>query len=208
MWGVITFRRINMKSQAYRLIAAIPVFLLIVFVSPSVNAAHYLFSQTGFTGGGVIYGSFDGLDSVYEPDYLGLDGVISACLGRSCGDPHNVWGEEVTSFSMHFSGNSFFRGLNNLPDTFLKEMGYDIKNNILGLSFGTESTLGDFSKGFLSYSSYNGGEILLLKGTDGFSATTTEQIHVNQVTPLPGSLIFFATGIASLFGLVRRKLTH
>jgi membrane protein DedA with SNARE-associated domain len=202
--------RINMKPQVLKLISAISVCLLMVLGSPSVNAAHYIFSQGGFTGGGLVTGSFDGEDTT-------PDGIISL--------------PEVSSFSIHFSGNTRFDLFNRaLLSVGLREL--QLPGNTLQLQYNLlNNALSIFVQYDLTKSGKNGFSnfiiALLLYGSDpgaaGLQAVTGGKIPVDEslyfgtpnkisvtegnfvTTPLPGALILFATGIASLLGLVRHK---
>lgn len=193
-----------MKNKLINLISPVPIFLIMIFVSPSANAAHYIFSQ-GFSEGGIITGSFDGEDFATDPFFntsttSGPDGLISMCNDRGCNSNFG-FGLEVTKFSIRFSGNKLFRKLNSLPGSYASLLVYDVRNSMLSL----DTTAGDLNKGLLNYSS-DFGEILLFKESEVITATATESISVAVAqAPLPNALILFATGIVFLFVIAKRK---
>lgn len=207
-----------MKQQALNLIFSISVVLMMVLDSPSVNAASYIFSQK-FSGGGLVTGSFSGEDTSGAIDQYGTnhlpDGLIASCSASLEGFCHDQFGgpsfSELTSFSIHFSGNSFFRKLDQLPSLVLYLFIFEKhgKYSYLGLDYGTNFRGGDASQGFLTYTPGSNpcGEVLCLQNIDTgefIASHAVEGLSVTQ-TPLPGALILFATGLASLLGLVRHK---
>lgn len=188
-------------------LSAACVFFL-VFNSPSINAAHYTFKQSGFTDGGIITGSFDGEDTVGNLDDNGInipDGIINVCNGRACDQQYY---DHITSFSIHFSGSSFFRKLNQLADAGLYGLEYDIASNTLKLGFGTDDVSGNIP--FLSYNAgffNSGGTVLLFTDTDVFESTTPQGLSVSQSpVPLPAALCLFLLGLGGI-SLIRRKTT-
>lgn len=197
-----------MKPRAFNLIFSISVLLMMVLGSPSVNA--YTFSQGGFPDGGLVTGSFSGADwfGAYGGGFnippSGPDGKIISCSGRNCPFPEY---NEVTSFSIHFSGNPFFENLNNLTGTTLNGLYYDISRNLLSFGFGTIDTHNDPNTPFWQYYGDGGSGSIGFADTSGFTIYlgTREPLLVSQV-PLPGALGLFLMGITGL-GLVRRKLT-
>ena len=85
--------------------------IMMVWVAPA-SAAHYQFSQSGFSGNlwlngkkihafanGKISGSFDGVDKLDKDGNNGADGVIYGS---------NSEANEISNFTLTFSGNPYF----------------------------------------------------------------------------------------------------
>ena len=192
-----------MKHFTLTLIATTCVVVLMLN-SPALHAARYSFIQKGFTGGGIIRGSFEGIDRVGNLDDNGNnipDGLLTQCSGRGC-DQFAYDG--VTHASIHFSGNRLFQSFNKIQGIYLTGLVYQIgSNSIEGLGFGTDDT------GGLPFFQFYGlfGSIILFTEDDFFSADSNEMVSVSQVVPVPGTIILFSTALLSLFWLNRRKIT-
>ena len=163
----------------------------------SANAGLYTFSQTGFDEGAFVTGSFEGSD-------LNNDGVIS--FGSLVSDQN----QELTAFSLSFSGNSiasaFTHGLSDI--TFF---GY-------GLSTNPETLGDDFTEGLatrwfstsgytyvsgLAANAQNGGGIV--NWASGVDTNSENLISVNAV-PVPGAVWLFGSALAGFLSMKRRKV--
>ncbi len=184
-----------MKISGTNFLKAISVSALLVMASSSANAAHFMFSQAGFSGGGTITGGFDAVD-----------------------DDHNGWIDtwndpSVTNFHLSFSGDSL---VGDFSANDLGRLTYKIGSGVIGIEFNEVDGLSSFidTAGFhqttppynqlYSFSTHsNGGSAVdFLRGT---ISSTTELMQVSEV-PLPGAAGLFAFGLAGLFTKARKKV--
>lgn len=162
----------------------------------SAQATSYTFSQTGFTGGGSISGSFTGVD-------LNNDGILGSSIS------------EISAFSLSFTGDSqvasFSLGLNDLSGLVF----YIQKGNFIGED-GAASTgegIGAYNTNFsyfsgigqdLNFTGGNGGQI----GDGEFNVfTTTNSLISVTAVPEPASFAMLLAGLGLMGAVaVRRKL--
>jgi hypothetical protein len=184
-----------MKFRTTKLKIAVCMTLSIAFMSSSASAAHYKFSQSGFTDGAYITGSFDAIAS--SPD-----GEIQFHSDHGAPPWEN---DELFNFSIAFNGNSAFGSFNTLDDFGLENFVYDIDLNLLELSFVTNPFAGSTLDVGYRGSTKSGGIVKLFNFDNGDTQvwSTSQPLLVSQV-PLPAALGLFATGLACL-GIVRRK---
>ena len=181
-----------MKSGAFRSVCIGLGFSLMILIGLPVNAATYNFSQDGFTGGGLIAGTFDAID-------LDMNGQISFFDG------------EVTKFDLSFSGNSIV-GTFTFTFNDLYGLVYDLNSEYLG-----DGITGD-NEGILSYSdSYEyasglgalpelGGGGRVTDITEKKESNTEELIAVSSV-PIPATFWILGSGLLGLAGF-RRKVKN
>lgn len=182
-----------MKSKVCNFICAASTVCLMTLVSPSANATSYIFSQSGFSGGGIITGSFDAVD-------LNNDGQIISFTG------------EVTSFSLAFTGDSV---VGNFTHTFSNLYGliYDIGSGFLGDGYnGSEEGLAsnwggasgfDYASG-LGPANVLGGRVINI--ATGATSSSENLISVTSV-PVPDAAWLLGSGLLGLIGVARRKVT-
>ncbi len=209
-----------MKSQAIKRVGAASAFALSALcLSPSANASLYTFTQTGFSGGGVIKGSFEGEDLNHDGQIAYIFDLLPSPDATDTG----TGADEVTSFSFSFSGDSviqsFSHGFNELQG-----LVYDVGTRFLG--DGTGSSITDTLEGLISDSQtpatntgnfqYSSG--LAITGTFGASVTNKDSGAISstsaliavtsheppKVVPVPAAFSLFASGLFGL-GLFRRK---
>lgn len=164
--------------------------------SLSAQAASYTFSQTGFSGGGSISGSFTG-------DDLNNDGVLGSSIS------------EISAFSLNFSGDSqivnFSLGRNDLSGLVF----YLNSGNFIGEdgAAGVGEGIGAYNTNF-SYFSGIGQELNSTGGNGGqagdglFAAlTTTSSLISVTAVPEPASFAMLLAGLGLMGAVaVRRKL--
>jgi hypothetical protein len=180
-------------------VGAIALFLG-VLAHPASAQLSFSFQQKGFTGGGVINGSFTAID-------LDNDGSIYAA---PWGDP--LSGLEVTQFSFSFTGDAF------VPDftsTSLGVLGFDLNGDTyLGNSltegignnwFGTDGFIYAAGQG-----PTNGGGGIVIDLTSGEESVTEQLVTVAPLDAggaVPEPATYGILGAASLatLALVRRR---
>lgn len=177
-----------------------------LMASSFAEAAQYTFRQGGFNEGGIITGSFEARDTVGGFDNNGNDapdGII-CIIFSGCNGPKD---DEITKFSIHFSGNSFFDSFNSLQETGLRAFNFDLQNGNLQLGYGSGRGCCIVDPGFFTYNGYTTGrgEVSLVGDrVEEHRWGTREPLVVSQV-PLPGASGLFLAGLAWLFGSFRRK---
>jgi hypothetical protein len=186
-----------MKIQVFKYVRVIPVFLMLSFISASVDAALYTFSQGGFTGGGVVTGSFRGVDRYNQNGVMKPDGWISACFTHQCNDG---LGQDSVEVIIDFSnGDDIF---NSLSVGTVTDFAYNIKGNYLTFSYDIYPP----EQLFLLYYDPNSGFISFsVDGIGDFEWQTNQPVRVSNV-PLPGSLGLFSLGVFWLNGMRRRNI--
>jgi hypothetical protein len=174
-----------------KLLSSVFAIVTTLILSTSVNASLYNFSQIGYTGGGVINGSFDAIDT-------DLNGQISSFSG------------EVTGFSMTFLGDSI---VGSFTHTFsdLSGLVYDIGSGFIGdeTSPDTEGLASNWFgfSGFIYVSDMGptggfGGRVIDI--ATGATSSSQELITVTAV-PEPETYAMFMAGLGLLGFIVRRR---
>ena len=115
-------------------------------------------------------------------------------------------GDELSNYSIHFSGNPEFDGFNQIS-LILKNLNYSIPSDLV---IRYNNDIPDYFPGFFEY---NFEKIITntLDPNDPDIINTSEisplgTITVTQ-TPLPSALLFFLSGLVGLFGIRRRLST-
>lgn len=178
-----------MKSKISNLMCAVAVGLM-ALGSSSAMATPYSFSQGGYTGGGVIAGSFDATD-------IDSNGQISSFAG------------EVSGFSLSFSGDSivvdFTHALSDLSGLVYDLGSGFIGDGAVGAVEGMASNWGglfgfDFASGLGPTAGF-GGRVIDI--STGATSSTTELIAISTV-PEPATSSIVALALVGL-GVLRRK---
>jgi hypothetical protein len=180
------------KMKLKRLVTAASVAAALCLASVSAHAAFsFTFSQTGFSGGGSLTGTFTGTD-------LDGNGQLSAFAG------------EISGYSMSFSGDSL------IPDfshTFadLSGLVYDLGSGFIGDGdtidvegiasnwFGVAGF--DYATGLGPTGGFGGRVIDIATGAE---SSTPNLVVVAQV-PEPGTLAVLVLGLAGLAASRRRN---
>lgn len=179
-----------MKSKIRNLICATAVGFM-ALTSSSAIATPFVFSQGGYSGGGIIAGNFDATD-------LDSNGQISSFDG------------EVTGFSLSFSGDSivgdFTHSLSDLSGLVYDLGGGFIGDGTGGAVEGMASNWGgafgfDFASGLGPTGGFGGRVIDIATGA---TSSTIDLISVSAV-PEPATLSMIALGLVVLS--VRRRKT-
>jgi hypothetical protein len=162
----------------------------LVASSLSAQADTYLFSQTGFNGGGILTGSFSGAD-------LDLNGILDASYG------------EVSSFSLSFSGGTFAPAFT-LGYGDLAGLTYQISSgNFLGDN-GVNGSGEGIAAWDALHSYFSGiGPLAVMGGQIGDASfnpltTTTSLISVTAV-PEPQSFAMLLAGLGLMGFMARRR---
>jgi hypothetical protein len=172
----------------------------------------YYFSQS-FSQNGLISGNFSGEDlfapngKISGDDNFGEHGGIGPA------------GEyELNNFSLTFTGNTFFRKFNCDSCQSLQKLEYDIANNTLMLSVYANKSenngywLENLVTGFPNYSDRFAGA--KYHYSDAFPFALAKFLAVSPmtvtqtpplVTPIPGAVFLFGSGLAGLAVLTKRK---
>lgn len=156
----------------------------LLLIVPPASATQYFFSQTGFTGGGTISGSFDAIDA-------DLDGQISSFTG------------EVTSFSLIFTGDSIVPAFQH---SFVNLFGlvYDVGSDAIGDgATGVMEGLASNWNGVAGFDYASGMGPILIQGgriieiASGAVSSSDQLIAVTAV-PEPATAMLVVTGLAIL----------
>ncbi|MEW5787711.1 MAG: PEP-CTERM sorting domain-containing protein [Pseudomonadota bacterium] len=162
---------------------------LLGFLIVPAQAATYQFHQAGFSGGGVIMGSFDAVD-------LDGNGQISSFYG------------EVSSFSLSFSGDALVADFTHgLPD--LYGLVYDLGSGFIGdgSSGAVEGMASNWlgSVGFDYASGMGPAQMFGGRVIDIASGATTSTPDLIAVVPEPATWVSLLAGLGVLSLLTRRK---
>lgn len=180
-----------MKSEISNFICAISAVGMMTLASFSANAATYTFSQNGFSGGGVITGSFDAVD-------INNDGQI------------HFFNNEVTGFSLAFTGDTIVEGFTHTFSDF-GGLVYDIDSGFIGDGpnnggeglasnwFGISGF--EYASGMGATGTLGGRVINIATGAISSSANL---ISVTAV-PIPAAAWLLGSGLLGLIGVARRK---
>jgi hypothetical protein len=159
-------------------------------MAPLAEAATYQFSQTGFTGGGAITGSFTGND-------LDGDGWL--------------YGYEITAFSLAFSGNADVPAFSHAKSS-LGGIGYRIGENVIGGHPESYLTTSRTQNGHhIVYDAFGWPEFTIpgriTDDTTGKVLTTAESILVTGVgvVPEPAGWALMLGGLGAVGSLARRR---
>jgi len=168
-------------------------FVAMIFASVgTAHASTYSFYQDGFDGGGIVTGTFSGID-------LDNDGQLVSFFG------------EVTLYSMTFSGNAT---VSSFSHTFSDLYGlvYDIGSGFIGDGMtgaieGIASNWPSATTGFVyatgpGPTSQAGGWTADLSVS---SISSTSNMVVVSAVPVPAAVWLFGSGLVGLFGLARRR---
>lgn len=181
-------------------ISNLAILIGLLLSASAANASLYTFSQTGFEEGAFISGSFQAVD-------LDNDGIIK-------GGVLNGATQEITAFSLSFSGNSivsaFTQSLSDLTVLNYRLPGANStlgESNPEGIATRWFDTTGfTFVSGVAANGQQGGGIINWDASEDG--SIYTESPNLIYVTPaavpLPGAIWLFATVLAGFLGLKRR----
>ena len=182
-----------MRRETCKSFYALAVLTLSVFAALPVNAAIYNFSQDGYSGGGVITGWFDAIDTIGNGQISTVDG-------------------EVSDFLLSFSGDIF---VDDFIHTFVDLDGlvYDIGSGFIG-----DGTVGDVegmasSDFFMDYDYASGLGPLGVFGGMIFDNSNETMVFTNNMivvtdpvtVPVPGAIWLSCSGLVGYWRLRRRK---
>jgi PEP-CTERM motif len=147
------------------------------------------FEQKGYSGGGVVSGSFSGND-------LNGDGLLSSLDG------------ELVNYSMSFSGDSIVANFTH-DNSIFNALIYSVGSSHLG-NLGVEGVLSDvfgvtgyyYMSGIAVTGTYGGSVIDLVSGA---TSSTPELISVTPAVPEPSTYALVVMGLGVL-GFARKKM--
>ena len=179
-----------MRRETCKLSYALAALTLSVFAALPVNAAIYNFSQDGYSGGGVITGWFDAIDT-------NGNGQI------------NSFDLEVTGFLLNFSGDFFVDDFTHYHSD-LFGLVYDIGSGFIGdgtvpVLEGIESFDSDFyyASGLGPFG-FPGGEVW--DASEEMVFTDNLIVVTDPVTvPVPGAVWLSCSGLIGYWQLRRRR---
>jgi hypothetical protein len=182
-----------MRQQTRKSFYLLAVLILSVFTALPVNAGIYLFSQDGYSGGGVITGWFDAIDT-------SSNGQISS------------FDSEVSDFFLSFSGDSF---VGDFTHTFadLDGLVYDVGSGFIGDGTGgyVEGMASsdffmdfDYASGLGGLGVYGG---MVWESSEEQFSFTNNMIAVTDpvVVPVPGAIWLSCSGLLGYWQLRRRR---
>jgi PEP-CTERM motif len=198
-----------MTSKSLKFFVVFALSLIVAFKGTETFAATYIFKQSGFPDGGMVTGSFVGNDihGVMPNGQDGPDGKILRCYGRQCLNEY----DEVTRYSIQFSGNDDFNRLNKV-EAGGQYLEYNLKTNALTLYHGSSDIFVTFPSMYyradVRESISPKGRIMFFDVVNSedvyFEVTTNQPLTASQV-PLPSALGLFVMGLAGLLYLSRRR---
>jgi hypothetical protein len=184
-----------MIFQGLHLLKTISTVALLAIGSASANAAHFTFSQGGFSGGGTVIGGFDAVDT-----------------------DHNGWidswnDNDFKNFYLTFSGDSL---VGDFSANHIARVTYKLGSGVIGMPFdGSPTSHIDTAEYRLPTAPYTSLYAVYVWSTGGGTAmdnisgatSTTSGLMVVSEVPLPGAAGLFACALAGLFARARKNLS-